>query len=373
METGSAAGSTTGSTAYRGRDRRTRWPVQASATTQAAVAAAVGLPAVLGTAALIVRAPWAAATVLDATPLVWIVALSWSSLGLYAVWRSTGLLRDAWIGGALAVTGLAPAVGWHVDRLLGAEHPLGAWPSGLAASLVAAVLVVAAARSAAVDTSVQQRSVLLPVAAALGLAVGVHVALWALGPAAGTTARVAAVLVAAAAAAGAPLACRELDPDVRRALAVLLPASAAPVLLHEAVATSGWGPAAVLLALLVVPAQAVAAALALHLAVVRSAAAVSRTRGRERVLLARLDGLRVHHSADSARRHEARGALAAVALANTALLESAERLDDDTRRELVDGVVSELRRISTLLAPDAVPASPLPAPRRGVGDRAGVA
>lgn len=368
METGS-----TESTGYRGRDRRTRWPVRASATAQAVVAACVGLPALLGTAALIVRAPAAAATVLDATPLVWIVALSWSSLGLYAVWRSTGLLRDAWIGGALAVTGLAPAVGWHVDRLLGAEHPLGAWPSGLAASLVGAALVAAAARSAAVDTSVQQRTVLVPVAGALALAVAVHVTLWTLGPAAGSVVRVAGVLLVAGVVAVVPLACRALDPDVRRALVVLLPASGAPVLLHEAVGASGWGTAAVLLALLVVPAQAVAAALALHLAAVRSAAAISRTRGRERVLLARLDGLRVHHSADSARRHEARGALAAVALANTALLESAERLDDDTRRELVDGVVTELRRISTLLAPEDTPASPLPAPRRSDGDRAGVA
>ena len=67
-------------------------------------------------------------------------------------------------------------------------------------------------------------------------------------------------------------------------------------------------------------------------------------------------------------------ALAAVALANTALLDSAERLDDDTRRELADGVVSELRRISTLLAPGADVAA-LPVPRRPVAgnDRAGVA
>lgn len=368
------AGSTTGSTGYRGRDRRTRWPVRASATAQAAVAAAVGLPAVLGTAALIVRAPSAAAAVLDAAPLVWIVALSWSSLGLYAVWRSTGLVRDAWVGGALAVTGLAPAVGWHVDRVLGAEHPLGAWPSGLAASLAGAVLVFAAARSAPVDTSARQRTVLTCVAGLLALAVAVHVALWVLGPAVGSVARVALVLVVASAVAVVPLGCRGLDPDVRRALVVVLPAAGAPVLLHEIVAASGWGAAAVLLALLVVPAQAVAAALALHLAVVRSAAAASRSRGRERVLLARLDGLRIHHSADSARRHEARGALAAVALANTALLESAGRLDDSTRRELVDGVVTELRRISTLLAPETDADGTVPAPRPVVvPDRAGVA
>jgi hypothetical protein len=295
-------------------------------------------------------APGHVSELVDAAGVVWLVAACESALAMVLAWRISGRSSEIWVAACLLVVGVSGPVAHHVSSI----NPDGttAWLVRTGLVLLGATYLVQARRDHDVVSTLADRVTLVRAAApVLGvLAIMMLVAV--------TLPRPTFLLTTVVLVATSALLCTSaarltgLDRTVRRGLiAAFILEAAGRLLLLTPVDVDTPSPPLTSVAVGLLGAGAGVIVIP-GISCFRSAVAGARVRSHR--LKTEADALAANQKDESRRRHDARGALAAVQLANEVLLQRADGLDPHTRAEMAAGVRDELRRVAALLQAGSV-------------------